>query len=115
MSRVVVTEFVSLDGVMEDPGGAESYAHGGWTFQFDRGPKGGKFKMDELFASDALLLGRVTYQGFAKAWPSMSDAFADKMNSVRKYVVSKTLKAQSRANTRRGRPNEPERMRRDPL
>jgi dihydrofolate reductase len=92
MSRVVVTEFVSLDGVMEDPGGAESYEHGGWTFQFDRGPEGGKFKMDELFASDALLLGRVTYEGFAKAWPSRSDAFADKMNSMRKYVVSKTLK-----------------------
>jgi len=58
MSRVVVTEFVSLDGVMEDPGGAESYEHGGWTFQFDRGPEGGKFKMDEIFASEALLLGR---------------------------------------------------------
>src|SRR5229473_1234574 len=73
MSRVVVSEFVSLDGVMEDPGGAEGYKHGGWTFKFDRGPEGNKFKTDELFAADALLLGRVTYQGFAKAWPSIKD------------------------------------------
>jgi dihydrofolate reductase len=94
MSRVVVSEFVSLDGVMEDPGGAEGNKHGGWTFKFDRGPEGNKFKMDELFGADALLLGRVTYQGFAKAWPSVKDAegFADKMNSMRKYVVSTTLK-----------------------
>jgi dihydrofolate reductase len=94
MSRVVISEFVSLDGVMEDPGGAEGYRHRSWSFQFDRGPEGGKFKMDELFAAGALLLGRVTYQGFAKAWPSMKDdeGFADKMNNLRKYVVSSTLK-----------------------
>jgi dihydrofolate reductase len=92
VSRVVVTEFISLDGVMEDPGGAEGYQHGGWTFKFDRGPEGEKFKWDELFASDALLLGRVTYEGFAAAWPSMANEFADKMNGMRKYVVSKTLK-----------------------
>ncbi len=93
MSRVVVTEFVSLDGVMEDPGGAEGTKHGGWSFRFGRGPEGDKFKRDELFAADALLLGRVTYQGFAAAWPSMTDdgGFADKMNSVAKYVVSTTL------------------------
>jgi dihydrofolate reductase len=93
MSRVVVSEFVSLDGVMEDPGGAERFEHGGWTFEFDRGPEGNKFKLDELFAAEALLLGRVTYQGFAKAWPSVIDdeGFADKMNSMRKYVVSATL------------------------
>jgi dihydrofolate reductase len=78
---------------MEDPGGAEGFEHGGWTFQFDRGSEGNKFKLDELFAADALLLGRVTYQGFAKAWPSITDdeGFADKMNSMRKYVVSTTL------------------------
>jgi dihydrofolate reductase len=93
MSRVVVTEFVSLDGVMEDPGGAEGSKHGGWTFQFDQGPEGRQFKLDELLASDALLLGRTTYQGFAQAWPSMTDevGFADKMNSMHKYVVSTTL------------------------
>jgi dihydrofolate reductase len=73
MRKVVVSEFVSLDGVMEDPGGAEGYRHGGWAFKFDRGPEGDKFKLDELMASDALLLGRVTYQGFAAAWPSRSD------------------------------------------
>ena len=93
MAKLVVTEFVSLDGVMEDPGGAEGYKHGGWSFKFDRGEEGNKFKLDELVASDALLLGRVTYQGFAKAWPTVKDeeGFAEKMNTTRKYVVSTTL------------------------
>jgi dihydrofolate reductase len=93
MGRILVSEFVSLDGVMEDPGGAEQYPHGGWTFTFDRGPDGDRFKLEELQAAEALLLGRVTYEGFAAAWPSMSDpvGFADKMNSMPKYVVSATL------------------------
>lgn len=83
MTRIVVTEFVSLDGVIEEPR---------WTFQFDRGPEGDKFKYDELFASDALLLGRVTYQGFAQAWPGMGhDDFGHRMNHIPKYVVSATL------------------------
>lgn len=94
MMKVVVSEFVSLDGVMEDPGGAEGYKHGGWSFKFKRGPEGDKFKVDELSAAGALLLGRVTYEGFAKAWPSIKDpdGFADRMNGIRKYVVSNTLK-----------------------
>ena len=93
MRRIVVTEFVSLDGVMEDPGGAEGTPDGGWAFKFERGPEGDKYKFDELMAADAMLLGRVTYQGFAQAWPSMTDevGFADKMNGMRKYVVSSTL------------------------
>ena len=93
MSKVVVTEFVSLDGVMEDPGGSEGSKHGGWTFTFDRSAEGDKFKLDELLAADAMLLGRVTYQGFAAAWPTIKDevGFAEKMNSMRKYVVSSTL------------------------
>jgi len=92
--KVVVSEFVSLDGVMEDPGGAEGYKHGGWSFKFKRGPEGDKYKVDELAAANALLLGRVTYQGFAKAWPAIKDpdGFADRMNSIRKYAVSTTLK-----------------------
>lgn len=92
--KVVVSEFVSLDGVMEDPGGAEGYEHGGWSFKFNRGPEGDKFKVDELAAAGALLLGRTTYQGFAKAWPAIKDpdGFADRMNGIRKYVVSNTLK-----------------------
>jgi dihydrofolate reductase len=90
MARIVITEFVSLDGVMEDPGGAESFKHGGWSFQFDYG-EGNQFKMDEAIAAQALLLGRVTYEGFAKAWPSMEGEFADKFNSMPKYVVSKKL------------------------
>jgi dihydrofolate reductase len=93
MGKIVVTEFVSLDGVMEDPGGAEGFKHGGWTFEFDSGDEGNQFKLDETLEADALLLGRVTYEGFAAAWPSMEDpvGFADKMNSMPKYVVSSTL------------------------
>jgi dihydrofolate reductase len=91
MGRIVVTEFVSLDGVMEDPGGAEHFKHGGWSFQFNRGAEGDKFKLDEALNSEALLLGRVTYQGFAEAWPSREGEFADKFNTMPKYVVSSTL------------------------
>jgi dihydrofolate reductase len=96
MRKVVVTEFVSLDGIFEDPGGAEGYIHGGWSMAY-WGDDISKFKFDELFASDATLLGRVTYDGFAKAWPGMQPAkpednpFADRMNGLPKYVVSSTL------------------------
>jgi dihydrofolate reductase len=100
MRRIVVTEFISLDGVVEDPGGAEGYKHGGWTFKFDD-PDGMKYKLEETLAHDALLLGRVTYEGFAAAWPDMKDeaGFADKMNSMKKYVVSSTLTDPSWTNT----------------
>ena len=91
MGRIVVTEFVSLDGVFEDPGGSESYEHGGWTFEYDRGDDGNKFKLDELMESEVQLLGRVTYEGFAEAWPSREGPFADKLNSDPKVVVSTTL------------------------
>jgi dihydrofolate reductase len=91
VGRIVVTEFVSLDGVMEDPGGAESFKYGGWTFEISRGDEGDKFKLDEAFSSQALLLGRVTYEGFAAAWPSREGEFADKFNTMPKYVVSSTL------------------------
>jgi dihydrofolate reductase len=94
MGRIVVTEFVSLDGVMEDPGGAEGFEHGGWTFRFNRGDEGARFKLDELKGSEAQLLGRRTYEAFAQAWPTMEDpvGFADLMNSMPKYVVSTTLR-----------------------
>jgi dihydrofolate reductase len=91
VGRIVVTEFVSLDGVMEDPGGSENFAQGGWSFKISRGDEGDKFKLDEAFASEALLLGRVTYEGFAEAWPSRDGEFADKFNNMPKYVVSSTL------------------------
>ena len=91
MGRIVVTEFVSLDGVVEDPGGAEDFKYGGWSFEVSRGDEGDKFKLDEALSSEALLLGRVTYEGFAKAWPSREGEFADKFNSMPKYVVSSTL------------------------
>ena len=91
VGRIVVTEFVSLDGVMEDPGGSENFGQGGWSFKISRGDEGDKFKLDETFGSQALLLGRVTYEGFAEAWPSREGEFADKFNSMPKYVVSSTL------------------------
>ena len=91
MGRIVVTEFLSLDGVMEDPGGAEDIKHGGWSFEFERGEEGNKFKLDETLAAEALLLGRETYEGFAAAWPSREGEFADKFNGMPKYVVSSTL------------------------
>jgi len=91
VGKIVVTEFVSVDGVMEDPGGAEDFDRGGWAFQFDRGDEGDKFKLDEVLEADAHLLGRRTYQGFAAAWPSRGGEFADKINSMPKYVVSRTL------------------------
>jgi dihydrofolate reductase len=92
MGKIVVTEFISLDGVMEDPGGSEDFKHGGWTFKIDRGEDGNKFKLDETMATEALLLGRKTYEGFAAAWPSRDGEFADKFNNMPKYVVSNTLK-----------------------
>jgi dihydrofolate reductase len=92
MRKLIVTQFVSLDGVMEGPGG-ENPDLGAWTFQFDRGDDGNQFKLDEVMAADALLLGRRTYEGFAAAWPGRTDeaGFADKFNSMPKYVVSTTL------------------------
>jgi dihydrofolate reductase len=92
MGRIVVTEFVSLDGVMEDPGGSEDFKYGGWTFEIERGEDGDGFKLDEAMNSDAMLLGRKTYEGFAAAWPSRDGEFADKFNNMPKYVVSSTLK-----------------------
>lgn len=99
MRRIVVTEFVTVDGVMEDPGGAEGFARGGWAFKFERGPEGDKFKWDELEAADISLLGRVTYEGFAAAWPGRTGEFADKLNNMRKVVVSTTLKNPTWKNT----------------
>src|SRR5205814_4617530 len=94
MGKLVVTEFISIDGVIEDPGGVEDFAHGGWVFQFERGEEGNKFKLDEVLEAEAQLLGRVTYEGFAAAWPSRTDeaGFAERMNAMPKYVVSSTLR-----------------------
>jgi dihydrofolate reductase len=92
--RIVVTEYITLDGVIQDPGGTGEYERGGWTFEYNRGDEGDKFKLDELKAADAQLQGRITYEGMAAAWPTMKDdaGFADRMNSMPKYVVSTTLK-----------------------
>jgi dihydrofolate reductase len=99
MGRIVVTEFVSLDGVVEAPGGGEDFRHGGWSFEFDRGEEGDRFKLDETIAAEALLLGRTTYEGFAAAWPSREGEFADKFNTMPKYVVSSTLEDPEWTNT----------------
>jgi dihydrofolate reductase len=100
MRKIIVSEFVTLDGVMEDPGGSEKTKRGGWAFQFERGPEGDKFKLDEVMESEAMLLGRITYEGFAEAWPAREGEFADKMNNMPKYVVSITLKKAEWANTK---------------
>jgi dihydrofolate reductase len=91
MGKIVITEFISLDGVVEDPGGSEDFKYGGWSFELSRGDEGDKFKLDETMGSDALLLGRKTYEGFADAWPQRDGEFADKFNNMPKYVVSSTL------------------------
>jgi dihydrofolate reductase len=102
MGKIVVTEFVSVDGVMEDPGGAEGTPHGGWTMPYWN-DEIAAFKKEELFAAEAMLLGRVTYEGFAAAWPAMSDpdGFADRMNGIAKYVVSSTLDTLTWSNSTR--------------
>jgi dihydrofolate reductase len=102
MRRIVVSEFVTLDGVMEDPGGSEKTDGGGWAFRFERGPEGDRFKLQELEDAEGMLLGRTTYDGFAAVWPSVHDeaGFADKMNAMPKYVVSSTLDAPTWNNTR---------------
>jgi dihydrofolate reductase len=99
MAKLVVTEFVSIDGVFEDPGGSESFEHGGWTFEYDRGDDGDKFKLDETMDAEVQLLGRVTYEGFAEAWPSREGDFADKLNNDPKYVVSNTIQDPEWQNT----------------
>ncbi|HSK96260.1 MAG TPA: dihydrofolate reductase family protein [Euzebyales bacterium] len=89
-ARIVVTEFVSLDGVMEAPGG-EPFKYPGWSFEFDRGDDGNQFKLDETMRADALLIGRRTYESFAGAWPQREGPFAEKFNAMPKFVVSTTL------------------------
>jgi dihydrofolate reductase len=104
MGKIVATEFISLDGVIEDPGGSEDFVHGGWTFEIDRGEEGNAFKLTELGEAEAQLLGRVTYEGFADAWPEregdpqMGD-FAKKMNKMPKYTYSTTLQSAAWENT----------------
>src|SRR6185436_2775049 len=92
MRKVIASEFITVDGVIEDPGGSENTKHGGWSFKFFS-DEYGKFKGEELFSAGAMLLGRTTYEGFAAAWPERTDeyGFADRMNSLPKYVVSTTL------------------------
>jgi dihydrofolate reductase len=99
VGTLVVTEFVTVDGVFEDPGGSENFERGGWAFEFDRGDDGNKFKADETMEAEAQLLGRKTYEEFAAAWPSREGEFADKFNSMPKYVVSTTLENPEWQNT----------------
>jgi dihydrofolate reductase len=110
MGKLVVTEFISLDGVFEDPGGAEDYEHGGWTFEYERGDEGNAFKMEELMDAEVQLLGRKTYEGFAEAWPSREGDFADKINKGRKVLVSTTLTDPTWENTTVVSENVPEEL-----
>jgi dihydrofolate reductase len=91
MGKVVVTEFVSIDGVFEDPGGAEDFEYGGWTFEFNRGDDGDEFKLNEVREAEVQLLGRNTYKSFAEAWPQREGEFADLINKGRKVLVSTTV------------------------
>jgi dihydrofolate reductase len=91
LGRIVVTEYISVDGVVEAPSGTEAFERVGWTDDFTRGPEGDAFKFEETMGSDALLLGRVTYDGFAPVWPHFEGEFAEKFNTMPKYVVSSTL------------------------
>jgi dihydrofolate reductase len=99
MGKIIATEFISLDGVVEAPGGGEEFEYAGWSFEINRGDEGNKFKIDETFESEALLLGRKTYEGFAASWPSREGDFADKFNRMPKYVVSSTLGKADWSNT----------------
>jgi dihydrofolate reductase len=98
MRKLIVSEFVTLDGVMEAPGGEEGHPHTGWVFDF-MSPEQERYKLDEVMEAEALLLGRVTYEGFAAAWPQRSGEFADKMNNMPKHVVSTTLQDPAWSNT----------------
>jgi dihydrofolate reductase len=99
MGRIGVTEYISVDGVVEAPSGMEAFERVGWTDDFTRGPEGDAFKFEETMASDALLLGRGTYDGFAPVWPHMPGEFADRFNALPKYVVSSTLESPEWNNT----------------
>jgi dihydrofolate reductase len=99
MGRIVITEYMSVDGVVEAPSGTESFERVGWADDFSRGPEGDAYKVDETMASDALLLGRVTYEAFAEVWPHVEGEFADKFNAMPKYVVSATLENPAWNNT----------------
>ena len=98
MKKLIVSEFVSLDGVIEAPGGEPGFKHTGWVFSF-HGPAQEKYKLDETMEAESLLLGRVTYEGFAEAWPPRGGPFAEKMNEMPKYVVSSTIDSPQWNNT----------------
>jgi dihydrofolate reductase len=90
MRELIVTEFITLDGVIEAPGGEPGHPHTGWVGDFF-GPEQMEYKLNEVLEAEALLLGRVTYEGFAEAWPPREGSFADKMNAMPKHVASRTL------------------------
>jgi dihydrofolate reductase len=99
MRRIIVSQFVSLDGVIEDPVGIEGLGRGAWSGRADSGPEGAKLKLEEMRESEAMLFGRKTYEGYLAAWPSRDGEYADKLNSMPKYVVSTTLDSPAWANT----------------
>lgn len=99
MSKIIATQYISLDGVIEDPVGMEETGLGNWTGPYSRGPEGDKFKDNELNAADAILLGRRTYNGFAAVWPTLDIPLADRMNALPKYLASRSVTAPEWNNT----------------
>jgi dihydrofolate reductase len=99
MSRIVVSQFVSVDGVIEDPIGVEGLGRGAWSDSASAGAEGHRFNVDEILETEAMLLGRTTYESYAGAWPSRSDEYADRINAIPKYVVSSTLDDPQWSNT----------------
>ena len=102
MGKIVVSQFVTVDNVIEGPGDEPGFDRAGWAFRYNRGPEGDRYKFEEVMSAGGLLLGRKTYEGFASVWPTMTDpaGFADKMNTMPKFVVSRTLTAEAWQNTR---------------
>jgi dihydrofolate reductase len=99
MRKIIVTQYASLDGVIEDPVGMENSGLGNWVGPYSRGPAGDAFKVAELEQADAMIYGRRTYEGFAAVWPTMHDAYSDRMNALPKYVASRTLKSADWSNS----------------
>lgn len=97
--HIIATQYMSLDGVIEDPVGMENSGLGNWIGPYTRGPEGDKFKEDELRDAAAIIIGRRTYDGFAPVWPTVKSAYAERMNALPKYLASRTITAPGWSNT----------------
>jgi dihydrofolate reductase len=117
MGKIVVSEHVSLDGVMQSPGPTDvPFKYRGWIMEFDTGPEGERFQIEQAQEAEALLVGRVTHEAMQAMWPTAEGEFADRLNEMPKYVVSSTLTDHSGSVTVLGDdwPEEVARMRKEP-